>query len=273
MSITPELYEFIVKVVEDKVREIKVTRKEFDKLTSAVKDLAEKINTLAETLNILSSRVDALAEAQRRTEEQLNTLAKRVDMLAEAQARTEEALSKLSGRVDALAEAQRRTEEQLNTLAKRVDMLAEAQARTEGSVQQLSNAVRELAVQVGRLSDTVGFGLEDIARVMVPGWFERHMNIYVEDLTPTFVNIDGEEVQINLFGIGKRDSEEIVIVGECKSRIYAREVRQFLRILEKVRRAFPDKDVLGFLFGYLVHPSAQVEAEKHKVKVIATYMR
>ena len=231
MSITPELYEFIVKVVEDKVREIKVTRKEFDKLTSAVKDLAEKINTLAETLNILSSRVDALAEAQRRTEEQLNTL------------------------------------------AKRVDMLAEAQARTEGSVQQLSNAVRELAVQVGRLSDTVGFGLEDIARVMVPGWFERHMNIYVEDLTPTFVNIDGEEVQINLFGIGKRDSEEIVIVGECKSRIYAREVRQFLRILEKVRRAFPDKDVLGFLFGYLVHPSAQVEAEKHKVKVIATYMR
>ena len=252
MSITPELYEFIVKVVEDKVREIKVTREEFDKLTSAVKDLAEKINTLAETLNILSSRVD---------------------MLAEAQARTEEALSKLSGRVDALAEAQRRTEEQLNTLAKRVDMLAEAQARTEGSVQQLSNAVRELAVQVGRLSDTVGFGLEDIARVMVPGWFERHMNIYVEDLTPTFINIDGEEVQINLFGIGKRDSEEIVIVGECKSRIYAREVKQFLRMLEKVRRAFPDKDVLGFLFGYLVHPSAQVEAEKHKVKVIATYMR
>ena len=241
-----------MKVVEDKVREIKVTRKEFDKLTSAVKDLAEKINTLAETLNILSSRVD---------------------MLAEAQARTEEALSKLSGRVDALAEAQRRTEEQLNTLAKRVDMLAEAQARTEGSVQQLSNAVRELAVQVGRLSDTVGFGLEDIARVMVPGWFERHMNIYVEDLTPTFINIDGEEVQINLFGIGKRDSEEIVIVGECKSRIYAREVKQFLRMLEKVRRAFPDKDVLGFLFGYLVHPSAQVEAEKHKVKVIATYMR
>jgi len=241
-----------VKVVEDKVREIKVTRKEFDKLTSAVKDLAEKINTLAETLNIFSSRVD---------------------MLAEAQARTEEALSKLSGRVDALAEAQRRTEEQLNTLAKRVDMLAEAQARTEGSVQQLSNAVRELAVQVGRLSDTVGFGLEDIARVMVPGWFERHMNIYVEDLIPTFINIDGEEIQINLFGIGKRDSEEIVIVGECKSRIYAREVKQFLRMLEKVRRAFPDKDVLGFLFGYLVHPSAQVEAEKHKVKVIATYMR
>ena len=241
-----------MKVVEDKVREIKVTRKEFDKLTSAVKDLAEKINTLAETLNILSSRVD---------------------MLAEAQARTEEALSKLSGRVDALAEAQRRTEEQLNTLAKRVDMLAEAQARTEGSVQQLSNAVRELAVQVGRLSDTVGFGLEDIARVMVPGWFERHMNIYVEDLTPTFININSEEIQINLFGIGKRNSEEIVIVGECKSRIYAREVKQFLRMLEKVRRAFPDKDVLGFLFGYLVHPSAQVEAEKHKVKVIATYMR
>jgi len=30
MSITPELYEFIVKVVEDKVRDIRVAREEFE---------------------------------------------------------------------------------------------------------------------------------------------------------------------------------------------------------------------------------------------------
>jgi len=31
MGITAELYEFIVRVVEDKIREIRVTREEFDK--------------------------------------------------------------------------------------------------------------------------------------------------------------------------------------------------------------------------------------------------
>ena len=44
-QITPELYEFIVKIIEDKVRDIKVTREEFEKLTSAVKELAEAQKT------------------------------------------------------------------------------------------------------------------------------------------------------------------------------------------------------------------------------------
>ena len=231
MSITPELYEFIIKVVEDKVKEIKVTREEFDKLTSAVNKLTEKVTELA--------------EAQKKTEERLNQLAVRVDQLAEAQRRTEE----------------------------RLNQLAEAQRRTEETVQKLSEAIRELSVQVGRLSDLIGFGLEDIARVMVPGWLERNMGIYVEDLSPRFIMVDGTELQLNLFGIGRKDAKEIIIVGECKSRIYASEVRKFSKLLKKVHKAFPDKEVLGFLFGFLIHPSAEEEAKKYGIKLIATYMR
>ena len=245
MSISPELYEFIVKVIEDKVKDIKVTREEFDKLSKNVR--------------ILSEKIEVLVEAQRQTEERLNELAKRVNDLAEAQRRTEE-------QVNQLAEAQRRTEEQLNRLA-------EAQRRTEEQVQELAKAVQELARQVGRLSDLIGFGLEDIARVMVPGWLERHMKIYVEDLQPAFVVVDGEEVQLNLFGIGRREGKEVIIVGECKSRIYSREVKKFAETLNKVKRAYREKDVLGFLFGFLVHPSAQKDAEKIGIKLIATYMR
>ena len=252
MSITPELYEFIIKVVEDKVKEIKVTREEFDKLTSAVNKLTEKVTELA--------------EAQKKTEERLDQLAVRVDQLAEAQRRTEERLNQLAVRVDQLAEAQRRTEERLN-------QLAEAQRRTEETVQKLSEAIRELSVQVGRLSDLIGFGLEDIARVMVPGWLERNMGIYVEDLSPRFIMVDGTELQLNLFGIGRKDAKEIIVVGECKSRIYASEVRKFSRLLKKVHKAFPDKEVLGFLFGFLIHPSAEEEAKKYGIKLIATYMR
>ncbi|MHA1595780.1 MAG: hypothetical protein ACTSXJ_06465 [Candidatus Baldrarchaeia archaeon] len=280
MSISPELYEFIVKVIEDKVKDIKVTREEFDKLSKNVRILSEKIEVLVEAqrqteerLNELAKRVNDLAEAQRRTEEQVN-------QLAEAQRRTEERLNELARRVDELAEAQRRTEERVNQLAEaqrrteeQLNRLAEAQRRTEEQVQELAKAVQELARQVGRLSDLIGFGLEDIARVMVPGWLERHMKIYVEDLQPAFVVVDGEEVQLNLFGIGRREGKEVIIVGECKSRIYSREVKKFAETLNKVKRAYREKDVLGFLFGFLVHPSAQKDAEKIGIKLIATYMR
>ena len=245
MSISSDLYEFIVKVIEDKVKDIKVTREEFDRLSREVSRLSEKITELA--------------EAQRRTEEQ-------VGQLAEAQRRTEERLNELARRVDQLAEAQRRTEEQ-------VRQLAEAQRRTEEEVRKLSEAVRELRKEVGRLSAVIGFGLEDIARVMVPGWLERHMGVYVEELRPSFIVVDGEEVQINLFGVGRRGDREVIVVGECKSRIYSSEVRSFARTLEKVRRAYRGREIVSFLFGFLVHPSAQKDADKLGIKLIATYMR
>ncbi|MGC9025258.1 MAG: hypothetical protein ACP5NB_10595, partial [Chloroflexia bacterium] len=78
-GMTEELYRAVVALVDDRMREIRVLRSDFDRLESAIQ---------------------ALAEAQRRTEE-------RVNELAEAQRRTEE-------RVNELAEAQRRTEERVN---------------------------------------------------------------------------------------------------------------------------------------------------------------
>jgi seryl-tRNA synthetase len=239
-SITPELYDFIVKVVDDKVKDIRVTREEFDKLIATV---------------------DKLAEAQRRTEQ-------RLEQLAEAQRRTEERLERLEAVVKQLAEAQRRTEERLERLEAVVEQLAEAQRRTE-------ETLATLASQVGGLSDTIGFGLEDVARVMIPGWFERHMDIVVEgEFRPTYVSGDGKEFQVNLFGKGRRaDGKEVILAGECKSRIQRREVASFAKTLRAVRKAYAEMDVVAFMFGYLVHPSADEEAEKHGILVLAPYRR
>jgi len=239
-SITPELYDFIVKVVDDKVKDIRVTREEFDKLTATV---------------------DKLAEAQHRTEQ-------RVEQLTEVQRRTEERLERLEAVVEQLAEAQRRTEERLERLEAVVEQLAEAQRRTE-------ETLATLASQVGGLSDTIGFGLEDVARVMIPGWFERHMDIVVEEeFRPTYVSGDGKEFQVNLFGKGRRaDGKDVILAGECKSRIQRREVAAFAKTLRAVRKAYAEMDVVAFMFGYLVHPSADEEAEKHGILVLAPYRR
>ncbi|MCD6514539.1 MAG: phage tail length tape measure family protein [Candidatus Odinarchaeota archaeon] len=272
MSLTPELYDVIVKIIEDKVKEIKVTREEFDRLRLTVDKLSENILKLnssilalseaqrrtEERLDRLSETVDKLAEAQRRTEERLNEL-------AEAQRRTEERLDRLSETVDKLAEAQRRTEERLNELA-------EAQRRTEEQINRLSEAVRNLSVSVSRLSDTVGFGLEDIARVVVPGWLYRHESINIDSLDRKFFKIDAEEIEINLYGIGNKNGKRVVVIGECKSRIYRSDVEKFGSVVNRLKEIISD-EIYALMFGYWIHPSAEEEAKKRKITLIASYMR
>ena len=209
-KITAELYEFIVKVIEDKVREIRVTREEFDKLAAAI------------------------------------------NRLAEAQARTEERLNKLT-------EAQQRTEQRLNQLVATVEKLAEA--------------VDGLRQEVGKLSETVGFGLEDIARVVLPGWLYRHLGVELEELERRFVIVDGREIEVNLYGEGLKRGKEVVVVGEAKSRIYGRDVNKFYEEVYRPIADLSEREVIGILFGYLIHPSAQKRAKELGLYVVASYQR
>ncbi|MBS7618789.1 hypothetical protein KEJ25_09385 [Candidatus Bathyarchaeota archaeon] len=181
-------------------------------------------------------------------------------------------MKSLTDAVDRLTEAQKLTEDRLNRLTERVDKLAEAQLRTEDHVKQLAVAVSNLAKEVGRLSDVVGFGLEDVAKVVVPGWLYRHERIEVE-LERKFVYVDGELIEVNLYGDGRRDGEDVIVVGECKSRIYEREVREFAEKLDKLVKAFQGRRMYTFMFGFLIHPSAEEEARERGITLIASYMR
>lgn len=72
------------------------------------------------------------------------------------------------------------TREDFNELKGVVQELAQAQARTEQQIEKLVQAQQNLAQQVGVLSDNIGYGLEDIARVVLPGYLERHLGLVLE---------------------------------------------------------------------------------------------
>jgi hypothetical protein len=192
--------------------------------------------------------------------------------LAEAQARTEERVGRLEEALNRLAEAQARTEERVGRLEEALNRLAEAQARTEARLDELSAVVKTLSIHVGRLSDVVGFSLEDIARVVVPGWLLRHEGIEVESLERRFLTVDGEQVEVNLYGEGKKGGERIVVLGEVRSRIYGDDVRETWGKLSRVEEALK-APTYKLMFGFLIHPTAEKEAETLKMKVIASYMR
>lgn len=164
-----------------------------------------------------------------------------------------------------LEEAYTRLEQAHVRLEEAVAKLAEAQTRTE-------LALQELTKQVGRLSETIGFGLEDIARVVVPGWLYRHEGILVDELTRKFFTVDGEEIEINLYGEGSKEGMKVIIVGEVRSRIYAGDVESFDKLVERIKATIADR-IYKLMFGYYIHPSAEYEAKSRGITLIASYMR
>lgn len=206
-GVNAELYKTIVAIVDDRVREIRVTREEFDELKAAV---------------------------------------------------------------NRLAEAQVRTEERVSRLEDAVERLAEAQARTEEAVERLAKAQRELSVEVGKLSTAIGFGIEDIGRVVLPGYLKRHFGIEVEELERRFFLVDGEEIELNLYGEGKKDGKRIVILGEAKSRIYRGEVEEFMKAVNKLKI---EEEVFKVMFGFFIHPSGTELAEAEGIVLVASYQR
>jgi len=241
LGLTPELYDFVVKIVDDRIKTVRVVREEFDRLVAAVEGLAKAQRSTEERLGTVIEEVRSLAEAQKRTELRLNEL-------AEAQKRTEL-------RLNELAEAQKRTELRLNELA-------EAQKRTEDSM-------RSLSISVSRLSDVIGYGLEDVARVVLPGWLERHLDVYVETLERRFVEVTGKEVELNLYGEGMRKGEKVTVVGEVMARIYGRDVEEFASKVENLT----DKNILKVMFGFLIHPTAEKVAKEKDIILVASYMK
>jgi len=253
MAISMAVYNTIRQIVDERIdtfkeriEEIRVERKDFDELKGEVTKL--------------TISVDRLAEAQAETGQKVGRLEESMAKLAEAQAKTEQKVGRLEESVDKLAVAQAKTEQ-------KVEELAVAQAKTE-------QAIKHLSINISGLSDTIGFGLEDIARTVVPGYLERHENIYIEELQRGFIEVDGVEREIDLFGECNRDGETILIIGEVKSRIYEGEVKKFVsNVINPIRKSEKERRIYPLMFGYVIHPSAQRLAKAEGVHLVASYQR
>ncbi|MDR7548923.1 MAG: hypothetical protein QN131_03175, partial [Armatimonadota bacterium] len=147
----------------------------------------------------------------------------------------------------------------------RLARLEEAQIRTE-------NALQSSAAQVGRLSDVVGYSLEDLAREVTPAYLARHFGVDVPTLDRRFFTVDGEEIEIDFYGEGLRDGKPVAVVGEVRSCIYGRDVEAAVQIARRLIPLLPGP-ALPVLFGFVVHPSAREAAERTGAIVITSMGR
>jgi len=169
-----------------------------------------------------------------------------------------------------LAEAQKRTE-------LRVEELVEAQKETHYQVQELAHQLGETNRTVGGLGQSMAYALENEAYRMIPAVLEEKHGI---EMTERFVRtfIRGEE--INLFGRGRRDGQDILIVGETKLRLDERRTgklgqaevfEQLAAKADVVQAENPGVEIVLVLITHHARPRVLEEAQERGIIVVQSF--
>jgi chromosome segregation ATPase len=280
--------------------ELKALSKTVAELVEAQKktdeELKKQSNTMAElskTVSELSKTMAELAEAQKRTEEELKALSKTVAELVEAQKKTDEELKKqsntmaelsktvseLSKTMAELAEAQKRTDQKLAELAeaqKRTDQklaeLAEAQKKTEEEVRTLAQELKRTRQDLGGLSLSFSYALENEAYRMIPQVLKKY-GLELEDKLIR-KEVAGEE--INFFATAKRNGKTVYIVGETKLRLDDTKKRddvfkQLEKKISAVKKVYGDVEIVPLIVTHFAKESMLKKAKERGIIVVQSY--
>jgi len=183
-GITAEVYRAIITIVDERVKEIRVTREDFDSLKAVVRELAE---------------------AQKRTEA-------------------------------------------------RVEELAEAQKKTEEILQGVIKEQKSMRKEIGGLSATIGYTLENRAISRLPEILESDHGIHIELMDRRFIEYpDGKEEEVNIYGEGKINGERVYVIGESKSQLGRKDVDKFKRRVERLGKNLGAR-IIPVIITHMVRP-------------------
>ncbi len=270
-KLEPSTREVLIAVLEEleRQREATVTKTEFNELRETVRDLVRVTKELAEAQKRTEERLEHF---EKQTEENFKRVWESINELAEVQKRSESRLGRLEQTVAELAEAQKRSESRLDRLEQTVAELAEAQKRSEEELCKLISEHRKTREQLGGLSHTVGYILEDRAYVGLPPLLERDFGLKL--LTPIkrdFLEISpGRYQEINIIAKASCNGKEVYVLGECKTQLKKRDVDKFLKNLAKIKETL-GTEVVPILVAYQASPPVRNYAEQKGVKVYFSY--
>jgi chromosome segregation ATPase len=259
--------------------ELKTQSNTMAELSKTVSELSKTMAELAEAQKRTDQKLAELAEAQKKTEEELKALSKTVAELVEAQKKTDEELktqsntmaelsktvSELSKTMAELAEAQKRTDQKLAELA-------EAQRRTEEEVRTLAQELKRTRQDLGGLSLSFSYALENEAYRMLPQVLKRY-GLELEDKLIR-KEVAGEE--INFFATAKRNGKTVYIVGETKLRLDDTKKRddvfkQLEKKISAVKKVYGDVQIVPLIVTHFAKESMLKKAKERGIVVVQSY--
>ncbi|GIV21377.1 MAG: hypothetical protein KatS3mg023_3128 [Armatimonadota bacterium] len=261
----------LLQVTEQHSREIAELRQMVRENTQAIAELREAVNRLfeiteqhsreiAELRQMVRENTQAIAELREATQRNTEAIAE----LREATQRNTEAIAELREAVNRLlqvteqhsreiAELRQQTAElvqvtqqhsqEIGNLQRMMQQLIQVQQQTQEDIRRLTQGLDDLRKQVGGLSITVGYTIENEAYKALPRLLARDFGIEIEgDLKRQFVaDNTGEYIEVNIFGQARRNGDIITIVGESKAQLSKNDVDAFVRRkLQRLQGAYPN---------------------------------
>jgi DNA repair exonuclease SbcCD ATPase subunit len=299
-NIRGPIYEAFVAFRDDIIlKETREIKAEIGRVWEVIKEIAESQRRTEQEIEKIWGAIKELTEAQKRTEQRVNELMEaqkrteqRVNELAEAQRRTEQEIEKIWGAIKELTEAQKRTEQKVEELAQaqketeqKIKELTEAQKETEQKIKELTEAQRKTEETLKKLiedhsktrekleglSDSFGYLLEDRAMKSLPKILKRKYNIKaVGNFVRDYFIINGEHVEINIFGRVKKGNKEYILIGEAKSQVTKKAIDKFLKKCDKISRRF-SKETIKVFISYIFSPGIKEYAEEKGIVLIPSY--
>jgi chromosome segregation ATPase len=267
------------------------TESRMEELAQAQGRTESRMEELAQAQGRTESRMEELAQAQGRTESRMEELAHSQQELAQAQGRTESRMEELAHSQQELAQAQGRNESRMEELAHSQQELAQAQGRTESRMEELAEAqqdtdtrlgklidvVSNLAQEVGGLSRSASYALENEAYRQLPAYLKANYDI---ELDKRLVRSEINDEEVDIFALGQRNGTPIVLVGETKLQMDRRRggrdiavqvLEQLERKVEAVQLDHPEREVVRLLVTHYARPAVHEEAQKRNVIVVQSF--
>jgi hypothetical protein len=153
-----------------------------------------------------------------------------------------------------LAESQQRTEHRVEELAESQRELVESQRELADAQRRTEHSIKDLAKQVGGLAATAGGNLEAYASERIPEVLAERFGFVMESCGSESIEAEGKSYEFDAVLRGTINGRPVVVLCEVKTNISESEVRGFLRIAERVRKALAQEtgeaDVRPLFFGY-----------------------
>ena len=236
---------------------------DFSELKAIVQDLAESQKAMGASQEAMGKSQEAMGKTLEALGESQEAMGKTLEALGESQR--------------AMAITLEENSSQIGDLTGVVRELAVAQQRTEAEVEKLTFAVGDIRSEIGGMSRSMSYALENEAYRALPAFLlENHGIEVTERLIRTSVN----DEEINFLGRASRDGRPVLIVGESKQRLDERrsskreEDRIFSQLeakAEVVRAAYPDEEITMLLITHYARPEFLRSAAARSIVVVQSF--
>ena len=141
------------------------------------------------------------------------------------------------------------------------------------TVEKIAEEAQETRKQLGGLTMTVGYRLEDLAYQGLPALLERDFGVHIQGrLTRGYMaDATGKALEVNIVGTAQRNGDQLTILGEGKAQLSKNDVDRFVRRrLVPLRERFAE--VLPILVTYMIsEPDVEEYAKKQGIALYYSY--